>query len=229
MDKGWTDCRPISALPATDGCHRPVRHEGHRGTEPTDDGRRAFALLRASESARKGSLGVLPQPRRRSRASPPATVLKVRIDQLLLTLHILAAATWIGAALAVQVIARDMRSSTPDAVTDRFAIDAERIGKTLFGPSAVVLLVTGVSLVVRQDLDWTEAWLLIGIGALVAAGAVGGAFLIPEGRRLAELARTPGHDPAQIRERAQRRFLVARLDLLFLILGVAVMVFRPGG
>ena len=32
-----------------------------------------------------------------------------------------------------------------------------------------------------------------------------------------------------IRERAQRRFLVARVDLLFLILGVAVMVFRPGG
>lgn len=33
-----------------------------------------------------------------------------------------------------QFIAGHMRASTPDAVTDRFAIDAETIGKTLFAP-----------------------------------------------------------------------------------------------
>ena len=153
----------------------------------------------------------------------------MRFNQLLLSLHILAAATWIGAALALQVIAAHMRASTPDAVTDRFAIDAERIGKTLFAPAIVVLVVSGVILVAREHLGWTEAWLLIGIGAVVAAAAVGGAFLIPEGRRLAELARMPGHDSAEIRDRARRRFLVARVDLFVLILGVADMVFRPGG
>ena len=154
----------------------------------------------------------------------------MRVDQLLLTLHILAAATWIGAALALQVIAGQMpASSTPDAVTDRFAFDAETIGKTLFAPAALVLVITGVVLVAHQHLGWTEAWLLIGIGAVVAAGAVGGAFLIPEGRRLAELARTPGHDSAEIRDRARRRFLAARVDLFVLILGVTDMVFRPGG
>ena len=126
----------------------------------------------------------------------------MRVDQLLLTLHILAAAAWIGAALALQVTTGHMHSSTPDAVTDRFAIDAETVGKTVFGPAAVVLLVTGFILVAHEHLGWTEAWLLIGIGAVVAAGALGGAFLIPEGRRLAELARTPGHDSAELRDRA---------------------------
>lgn len=153
----------------------------------------------------------------------------MRVNQLLLTLHILAAATWIGAALAEQVIAKRMDSSTPDAVTDRFAIDAEAIGKTLFAPSAVVLFVTGVILVERQHLGWTQEWLLIGIGAVAAALAIGGAFLIPEGRRLAELARTPGHDSAEIRDRTRRRFLVARVDLTLLIVGLAAMVFRVGG
>jgi uncharacterized membrane protein len=152
----------------------------------------------------------------------------MRFNQLLLTLHILAAATWIGAALALQVIAGHMRAPTPDAVTDRFAIDAERIGKTVFAPAVVVLVVSGVVLVAREDLGWTEAWLLIGIGAVVAAAAVGGAFLNHEGRRLAELARTSGHDSAEIRDRARRRFLVARVDLAVLVLGVADMVFRPG-
>jgi Predicted integral membrane protein (DUF2269) len=97
-----------------------------------------------------------------SLGSHAATVLRMRVDQLLLTLHILAAATWIGSALALQVIAGHMRSSTPDAVTDRFAIDAETIGKTLFAPAAVVLLITGVILVAHEHLGWTEAWLLIG-------------------------------------------------------------------
>lgn len=156
------------------------------------------------------------------------TVSRMRTNDLLLTLHILAAATWIGAALAVQVIGARMRPSTPDEVVDHFAVDAETIGKALFGPAAVVLLVTGVVLVVNEDLEWTSAWILAGIGAFVVALAVGVAFLIPEGRRIAELARTPGHDPAEVRVRARRRLLVARVDLLVLILAVADMVYRPG-
>jgi hypothetical protein len=152
----------------------------------------------------------------------------MRTNDLLLTFHILAAATWIGAALAVQVIGARMRPSTPDDVVDHFAIDAEAIGKALFGPAAVVLLITGVALVANENLDWTTAWILAGIGAFVVALAVGGAFLIPEGRRIAELARTPGHDPAEVRLRARRRLLVARVDLLMLILAVADMVYRPG-
>jgi hypothetical protein len=152
----------------------------------------------------------------------------MRTNDLLLTFHIFAAATWIGAALAVQVIGARMRPSTPDAVVDHFAVDAEAIGKALFGPAAVVLLITGVALVANEDLEWTSAWILAGIGAFFVALAVGGAFLIPEGRRIAELARTPGHDPAEVRVRSRRRLLVARVDLMVLILAVADMVYRPG-
>jgi uncharacterized membrane protein len=112
-------------------------------------------------------------------------------------------------------------------VVDEFAIDSESVGKNLFGPAAIVLLVTGVALVAREHQGWTETWILLGIAALVAAGAIGGAFLIPEGRRIAELARTPGHDPAEVRDRTRRRFLVARFDLTILILAVADMVVRP--
>lgn len=152
----------------------------------------------------------------------------VRINELLLTLHILAAAAWIGAALALQVIAGRVGPSTPAEVVDGFATDAEAVGKALFAPAAVVLAATGVALVARENLGWSDAWVVLGIGALVAAGAIGGAFLIPEGRRIAELARMPAHDPVEVRDRTRRRFLVARLDLLILVLAMADMVFRPG-
>lgn len=153
----------------------------------------------------------------------------MRIDQVLLTLHILATATWVGAALALQVIGGRMRSPTRDAAADGFALDAEAVGKTVFAPSAVVLLVTGVVLVERQNLGWATPWILIGVGLLAVVLAVGGAFLIPEGRRIAELARTPDHDPAEVRDRTTRRLRVARVDLALLIVAVADMVFRPGG
>jgi uncharacterized membrane protein len=152
----------------------------------------------------------------------------MRTNDLLLTLHILAAATWIGAALAVQVIGARMRPSTPAEVVDHFAGDAEAIGKMLFAPAGIVLVTTGVALVANEDLEWTSAWILAGIGAFFVAIAVGGAFLIPEGRRIAELARTPGRDPAEVRDRTRRRLLIARVDLLILILAVADMVYRPG-
>jgi len=82
----------------------------------------------------------------------------VRINEVLLTLHILASAVWIGAAVALQVIAARVRPSTPDAVVNEFAVDAEAIGKAIFGPAAVVLLVTGAALVQRQHLGWTPGF-----------------------------------------------------------------------
>ena len=163
-------------------------------------------------------------PARNGRLASPT----VQTDELLLTLHILAAATWIGAALALQVIARRMDTSAADVAVDHFAGDAEAVGKMLFGPAAVVLVITGVALVEHEHLDWTKPWIVLGVGAVAVALAVGGAFLIPEGRRIAKLAGEPGHDPAEVRTRARRRFLVARIDLLVLVLAVAVMVFRPG-
>lgn len=156
------------------------------------------------------------------------TLRRMRINEVLLTLHILAAATWVGAAVALQVIAARVHHSTSEAVVEEFAVDAEAIGKALFGPAAVVLLLTGVALVERGHFAWTDAWVLLGIGALAVAGAIGGGFLIPEGRRLAALAREAGHDAGELRRRTRRRFLVARVDLSILVLAMADMVFRPG-
>ena len=85
----------------------------------------------------------------------------MRVNDLLLTLHILATATWIGAVLALQIIGSRMRSTTPDAAVDGFALDAEAVGKMLFAPASVVLLVTGVVLVERQHLGWGAPWILV--------------------------------------------------------------------
>lgn len=153
----------------------------------------------------------------------------MRVDQALLTVHVVAVATWIGAALALQIIGARLDPSTNGAVADRFALDAEAVGKMIFGPAAVLVLLTGVALVAHEHLSWTTPWIYLGVGAFVATVAVGAAHLIPEGRRVAELARTPGHDPEQVRTRSKRRLVLARIDLTLLVLAVGDMVFRIGG
>ncbi len=152
----------------------------------------------------------------------------MRVDQALLTVHVVAVAMWIGAALALQIIGARLDPSTAGAVADRFALDAEAVGKTVFAPAAVLVLLTGVGLVTHEDLSWTTPWIYLGLGAFVVALALGAAHLIPEGRRVAELARTPGHDAEEVRVRSRRRLVLARIDLTLLVLAVADMVFRIG-
>jgi hypothetical protein len=136
---------------------------------------------------------------------------------------------WIGAALALQIIGARLDPSTNGAVADRFALDAEAVGKMIFAPASVLVFLTGVALVEHEDLSWSTPWIYLGVGAFVATAAIGAMHLIPEGRRVAELARTHGHDPDEVRTRSRRRLVLARFDLTLLVLAVADMVFRVGG
>ena len=135
---------------------------------------------------------------------------------------------WIGAALALQVIGARLDRSTNGAVADRFALDAEAVGKMVFAPAAVLVLLTGVGLVTHEHLSWTTPWIYVGLGLFLVTVTLGAAHLIPEGRRVAEIARTPGHDDEEVRIRSRRRLVVARVDLTVLVVAVVDMVFRIG-
>lgn len=156
------------------------------------------------------------------------SVAVLAVDDALLTVHVVAVAMWIGAAAALQILGARLDPSTNGAIADRFAMDAEAVGKLIFAPAAVLVFLTGVALVEHEDLSWTTPWIYLGAAALAATLAIGAAHLIPEGRRVAELARTPGHEPDEVRTRSRRRLVLARIDLTLLVLAVTDMVFRVG-
>lgn len=108
--------------------------------------------------------------------------------ELLLILHILAAAAWIGGSffalasfgtLAKQVGPKDV--GTLD----------EAIGSMYFGTSVVVLLLSGIALVLTSDVfGWGDAFVLIGIGVIVADGALQGTVFGPRAKRAYESENT---------------------------------------
>jgi uncharacterized membrane protein len=142
--------------------------------------------------------------------------------------HVLAAIAWVGGAIYAQALAtKVMREGDPAhlAVT---AKDLGQLGQRVSLPAAVSVLVFGVWLVAVSALNFTDAWILIGLIGIAITIVTGAFFLGPEAERLGKLA--PEHDPAdpEIQRRIRRIFAISRIDLVVLILVVADMVFKPG-
>jgi uncharacterized membrane protein len=145
-------------------------------------------------------------------------------------LHVFAAITWVGSSVYAQVlVTRVLRERDPEhlGVVSR---DIGVMGKVLFLPASVAVLVFGISLVAYSPAwNFGQTWVLIGLGGIVATIITGAGFLGPESERLGKLA-AEGHTPAEpdVERRIRKIVRISRIDLIVLIVVVAVMVFKPG-
>jgi hypothetical protein len=97
--------------------------------------------------------------------------------EFLLIVHILSAAAWIGGGLfslaSFPTLARQV------GVGQAGALD-ESVGSKFFGTAMVLLLLSGIGLVLTSDaFGWGDAFVLIGIGVIIAEGALQGAVFGP--------------------------------------------------
>jgi uncharacterized membrane protein len=145
-------------------------------------------------------------------------------------LHVFAAITWVGSSVYAQVlVTRVLRERDPEhlGVVSR---DIGAMGKVLFMPASVAVLVFGIALVAYSPAwNFGQTWVLIGFGGIVATIITGAGFLGPESERLGKLA-AEGHTPAEpdVERRIRKIVRISRIDLVVLIVVVAVMVFKPG-
>jgi uncharacterized membrane protein len=148
--------------------------------------------------------------------------------QFYLTVHILAAIVWVGGATITQVYAaRAQASGDADRIAG-FAHDAEFVGRTMFAPSAVVLLIFGFLLVNEGDWSLSSAWIDVALAVWAASFVVGIGFLGPESGRIGRLIAQRGAGSPEVRRRIERIFLISRIELLFLLVIVVDMVTKPG-
>ncbi len=101
---------------------------------------------------------------------------------LLLTIHILAAAVWVGGGLHAAL--SFPRHAANSGLTKALAVD-EALGGRFFGAAMALLVLSGVWLVTISDtFGWGSGFVLIGIGVIVAEGVLQGAWLGPATKRL---------------------------------------------
>ena len=148
--------------------------------------------------------------------------------QFYLTVHILAAVVWVGGATITQVYAaRAMADPSPERLAG-FARDAEFVGKTMFTPASLVLVVFGFLLVNEGNWSLGSTWLVFALAVFAASFALGVGFLAPESARIARAIELHGVGSTEATRRIERIFLVSRIELLFLMLVVVDMVVKPG-
>src|SRR3712207_2336774 len=144
-------------------------------------------------------------------------------------LHVLFAVAWIGGAIAVQVFALRSKTSSVPGAMKHYADVAGWMGPHYFAPIAGLTVVWGVILVVISSVDFSDAWVLIGIVLYAITFLTGMLYLKPQGEKIAAGMETlQGPPSSDLQERIRRVEMIGRIDLVLLIAIIADMVIKPG-
>jgi hypothetical protein len=148
--------------------------------------------------------------------------------ELLLSLHVLAAAAWFGSGLAITVTAYRALAAGREAFGAVQPAAGWWAGRA--HPAAgVVLLLTGFGLVAEADIGLGEPWIVLGLVGLVALFAFGGAFVGRTSDDLSGRIAEAGGMTEALLPLAERLLLFTRIESAVLALVIVNMVVKPGG
>ena len=129
-------------------------------------------------------------------------------------LHVLAAIAWVGSAIFIQVYASvAIRAGDPVEIgtfTKRVAF----FGLRLITPSAVLVLLLGVALVVESAWNFSDTWIELALLGFAITFLTGALFIGPESERISKLIDTEGADSPELAKgnAGDLHFVVARPD-----------------
>jgi uncharacterized membrane protein len=152
----------------------------------------------------------------------------VTLYEVLLFAHITLAAVWLGTDATIQAFGLRALAAGPRRSADLLA-DVEWIGMRILTPSSFGVLAFGVWLVLDQPAwEFSQAWILVGLGVFAASAITGAGFLGPESGRLSSLIAERGVEDPEVGRRIRRILLISRIELVLLVIVVADMVIKPG-
>jgi uncharacterized membrane protein len=148
----------------------------------------------------------------------------VELRDILLVLHIAGAGTWFGANI-VQAVVPSMAMKQAGAAASGWYRIAGRLSTVLYMPAAIVILVTGISLVLQSDV-YGFGSLFVSIGFVtIVIGALLGIFVFgPVSTRAADAI--DAGDTAGAKAATGRLAAFGVIDTLLVLTTITVMVLR---
>lgn len=144
---------------------------------------------------------------------------------LLKFLHVLAVILWLGGAFSLMLSAAFAERANDDARLLQVADNSAMLGKLVFMPAILVLLVSG-AIMWWMRFGLFEFWLILGLGGFVVSMLMGMLIMGPGSERIANRIAEEGVS-AEVVNEARRLIRLGRFELTVLFAVVAVMVFRP--
>lgn len=148
------------------------------------------------------------------------------MGEFLLFIHVTAVAVWIGAGVTQLIVSPAMGrlGGTTAAAWMRQTV---RLGRVLFSPAAVLVLISGVWMVARERVyEYEQAFVVIGFVAIALGAFLGIRIYGPGGEELAGLHESGETDRAA--QRQQRLLTIGAAEIAFLLFTVWAMINRIG-
>jgi uncharacterized membrane protein len=146
--------------------------------------------------------------------------------EFLLTVHIIAAIIWLGAAFCVQLLAVRADRTRDPARKQRVADDAEWLATRLFIPFSLLVLIFGILLTIDGPWSFDDTWIILGLLGYAFSFFTGILFLSPESARIEKALSSGAY--AEAESRIARIMLISRIELGILFLVVVDMAAKPG-
>jgi uncharacterized membrane protein len=143
-----------------------------------------------------------------------------------LFVHVLMAIVWVGGNIHLQILGARLTAANDPVQLAGFSKQAEWIGTRVLTPAAVLIVIAGVIMVLDQW-DFEQLWIIIGIAGFLYSAINGAAFLGPLSGKTAKLIDERGVEDAQVQNNIRRLFLYGRIELVILIVVVWAMTMKP--
>jgi uncharacterized membrane protein len=152
------------------------------------------------------------------------------VNDLLVTLHVLAAVLWVGGAVTLHILMR-RALALPDrrAQHERFT-ELEWVGERFYPAFSILLVIAGILLVTRDEGGWEfeQTFVQIGLTGWIISFLIGIGFYGREGKRRAGIVEAEGADSPAVAASFRRTAMVNSFELLILLIVVVDMTTKPG-
>ena len=147
--------------------------------------------------------------------------------QVFKVVHVGFAVVWIGGGVLITLLG--VRAELASDPQQRVWLGRQLafVGRTVFAPSSLIVLASGIAMVVDVDWGWDRFWVVFGLFGFAWSFAAGVGVIAPAARKLERLVHTAGPDAPESQATLARILLVARIDFAVLLLVVIAMIVKP--
>jgi uncharacterized membrane protein len=142
-------------------------------------------------------------------------------------IHVSFAVVWIGGGSLLTILGVIAERKNDPVELAAVARQAAMVGEKLFGPSGLIVFLSGVAMMTNLDWGWGHFWIIFGLLGFLSTFTIGLGVLAPLSKKVAGLMATSGPDAPETKAAIQRILLIARCDIALLLLVVVDMVVKP--
>jgi uncharacterized membrane protein len=147
------------------------------------------------------------------------------VEDLWLTIHILAAALWFGAGFFMNLLMARLSMKGEQQAVAGISTQTSFISR-FFDTAAIVTLVAGVALVLTVDAwEFSDPFVSIGFAGVLITLGIGHGMITPTSKKLAAALAAGNAEEAQAL--GQRMGMLSTIDSLVLLLVIIAMVVKP--